>query len=330
MADQTKHYVYLSKDSSRNSFKTISADSYNAATFGEEAASYYPYSSSIDVKYLYAVTSDDYNVYRKYIYALKNSLDRNIIRSNHFSYSSSLGDKSKQDICLISIPGIFYGSAIQKGTIELSFFVSGTLVGKLQDTKLNGELIETTGSNSGAVAGVVLYNEGFIVLTGSWNLNESFQEKYGYVNGAASVTDKPKWIYWGSGYGVNAPLNETISSSFDLNFKGTSYISTITMLAHTEKGELNHSNNLTYIKYGELNKQVHTSSISYSEPDNMLIKNTTKYAYENYSGSLDKQTFITKIGIYDEKKNLIAVAKLSKPIRKTENRNFTFKLKLDI
>ena len=35
-------------------------------------------------------------------------------------------------------------------------------------------------------------------------------------------------------------------------------------------------------------------------------------------------------GIYDDKKNLIAVAKLAKPVRKSEERDFTFKIKLDI
>lgn len=330
MADQTKYYAYLPKDSSRSSFKTVSADSYNSAVFGDQAASYYPYSSSIDVKYLYAVVADGYNSYRKYIYALKNPLDRNVIYSKHFAYSSSLGDKSKQDICLVSIPSIFYGSGIEKGTVELSFFISGTLVGKLEDSRLNGELIETTGSNSGSVAGVVLYNEGFIVLTGSWNLDSAHQENYIYYPGGISYSAYPKWIYWGAGFNYTGALNQTPSSSFDLNFKGTNYVSTITMFAHSEKGDLNHSNNLTYIKYGEINKQIFTSSVSYTEPSNMQIKNTTKYAYDNYSGSLDKQTFITKIGIYDDKKNLIAVGKISKPVRKTENRNFTFKLKLDI
>ena len=43
-----------------------------------------------------------------------------------------------------------------------------------------------------------------------------------------------------------------------------------------------------------------------------------------------KQTFISKIAIYDEDKNLIAVANLAKPIKKLEDRDFTFKLKLDI
>jgi hypothetical protein len=62
----------------------------------------------------------------------------------------------------------------------------------------------------------------------------------------------------------------------------------------------------------------------------MEIKNTVKYKYENYVGDLEKQTYISKIGIYDENKNLIAIAKLARPIKKSENRSLTFKLKLDI
>ena len=42
-----------------------------------------------------------------------------------------------------------------------------------------------------------------------------------------------------------------------------------------------------------------------------------------------EDSFISKIGIYDEKKNLIGVAKLATPVKKTEERDFTFKLKLD-
>jgi hypothetical protein len=39
---------------------------------------------------------------------------------------------------------------------------------------------------------------------------------------------------------------------------------------------------------------------------------------------------VSKIGIYDEDMNLIAVAKLATPVKKTEERDLTFKLKLDI
>ena len=45
---------------------------------------------------------------------------------------------------------------------------------------------------------------------------------------------------------------------------------------------------------------------------------------------MQKETYINKIVIYDENKIPIAVANLATPVRKTEDRDFLFKLKLDI
>jgi hypothetical protein len=330
MADKSKYYAYLPKDGSRGSFKTISTASFASSLPGDELVSYYPYSSSIDVKYFYSLGSEESNLVRKEIYSLENALNRHKIFSPHFAYSSSLGNKATQALTLISIPSIFFGSSIDKGSVELTFCVSGTVIAKLEDIKKNGELVETTGSNTGSVAGVVLYNHGFIILTGSWNLDSNFTEVYRYSPTLQSA-ENPKWIYWGAGYNLTGSSNYTISSSFDINFNGVNYIPTLTMMAHAEKGDLNHSNNPTYVKYGEPTKSlIVTSSNNYYEPSNLEIKNVTKYAFENYSGSLEKQTYITKIGIYDEKRNLIAIAKLSKPVKKTESRDFTFKLKLDL
>jgi hypothetical protein len=53
-------------------------------------------------------------------------------------------------------------------------------------------------------------------------------------------------------------------------------------------------------------------------------------SYSDPTGSLVKTTYITKIGIYDDKKKLIGVASVAKPVKKTEDRDLTFKLKLDI
>lgn len=322
MADNTRYYAYLPKGSSRNSFKTVSTSSYASALVGESEYKYYPYTSSVDVKYFYEGSD------RPEINSLKNALNSYTIFSKHYTFSSSLGNKSDQKINLISIPSVFFGSSIKKRSVKLDFNVSGTLLGRIEDLYGNGELIETTGSNSGSVAGVVLYNHGFIVLTGSWNLDNNHTE--GYIFSPSSATDNPKWVYWGAGYNLTGAANPIISSSYDMDFDGVNYIQTVTMMAHAEKGELNHSNNPTYIKYAELSKHGFvSSSTSFFESDQKEIKNITKYAYENYTGSLEKQTYITKIGIYDERKNLIAFAKLSKPIRKTEGRDFTFKLKLD-
>ena len=53
-------------------------------------------------------------------------------------------------------------------------------------------------------------------------------------------------------------------------------------------------------------------------------------AYVDPTGSFEKTTYISKIGIYDEDRNLIGLASLAKPVKKTQDRDFTFKLKLDI
>jgi len=277
------YYPFLPKNSSLNSFKSTTTASLQEKLFGEIISGSYPYSSSINITY-FSGSDISYQPEKKYIYAIKNILNSYSIYSDHYTYSSSLKwDKRTQKIKLINIPSIFFGSSLDKGSIELEYYISGTLIGKLQDKNKNGELIETTGSNTGSVAGVVLYNEGLILLTGSWSLNDSHTEKYIYN---PSTTDK---------------------------------------------GEFNHSNNPTYTKFQEIiNKPPIVSRHGYFENARLEIKNTTKYSYENFTGSLDKQTYISKIGIYDENKNLIAVAKLSKPVRKPENRDLTFKLKLDI
>lgn len=258
----------------------------------------------------------------KKINSLKNTLDSYNYLSRHFSLASQL-DTDNKAINLVSIPSMLYGSSIKKGTIELDFYVTGTLLAKLQDTKQNGELVETTGSNVGSVAGVALYKEGFIILTGSWNLS-NHTEHYRYCSTPA--TDNPKWIYWGAGIGQNG----TLSSSFDLSFEGTHKIPTIMLLAHADKAEFNHSNNPTYIDYDEINKLNNIAPNGFKEQAEIKIKNIVRSPFSGSNSNFEKITYISKIGIYDKEKNLIGIAKLATPVKKTENREFTFKLKLDI
>lgn len=225
---------------------------------------------------------------------------------------------------LLSIPSIFYGSSIERGSVELSVFnSSGSIAGKLVDIHRDGELIEVTGSNIGSVAGFVLYNEGFIFLTGSWSVSSSLNSEVFINNGP---TETFKWKYFAGGldfFGLRAPQ----SCSFDINFKGINRIPSLMIFAHAEKGELNHSNNPTYIKSGSYSYT--TGSNSFKESETVEIKNIVQSPFMSASANFAKETYINKIGIYDKDKNLIAVAKLATPVRKTENREYTFKLKID-
>ena len=326
-------YPFLTKDGGLSAFKTISLTSFNTDFgYGDTVTGSYPLTASIRRDYLSSVES------KKNIKALKNTLNHYIPLSRHHEYSSSLGDKETQEIALISIPSIFYGSSIQKGTVTLNYYITGSLVARLQDENRNGELIQVApeGSNgSGSVAGVVLYTEGFLVLTGAWAVENDTSISRDYIDDSTNLK-KSSWIFWGStandgfnGSGANYP---NVSASYDLSFSGTMYTPVLTMLAHAEVGQLNYSNNPTFLEYGQTGS-LHptTSSVKFQESPDLLIKNTVSSSHPDYTESgFERQTFITKIGIYDDEKNLIGIANLATPVKKKENQEYTFKLKLDI
>jgi len=309
-------YPFVSKNSSMLAPRTVSTNAFNGSfSYGDTLQSTYPLSASIQKTLIQGTVS------RTRINALKNVLDFYTPMSRHYAFSSSFGDKSDQTVGLVSIPSIFYGSTIKRGSVELNFYITGTLVGQLKDEGRRGELVQTKpegSTGSGSVAGVVLYNEGFIVLTGSWSLDTAHTESYG-------ITDEPKWIYFGQS--ISGSITAA-NSSFELNFKGTNPVPVITMLAHAPAGELNYSSNPTYIEHGQTTTPL-TGTDHYTEQDELKIKNTVSSSYADPTGSFKKQTYISKVAIYDEKKNLIGVAKLATPVKKTEERDFTFKLKLD-
>ena len=68
----------------------------------------------------------------------------------------------------------------------------------------------------------------------------------------------------------------------------------------------------------------------YSENKQKEIKNIVKTNYDDVNPEIEKTTYISQIGIYDEDRNLIAIAKMATPVRKRPNDNLMFKMKLDI
>ena len=114
-----------------------------------------------------------------------------------------------------------------------------------------------------------------------------------------------------------------------MNLSGTTQINTITMTATAPKGKVNQSNNPTFVQYSAGNFAA-TGSKLYMENERRVIKNIVSSSYPDPTASFEKTTYISKIGIYDDERNLIGIAKLATPIRKTAARDMTFKIKLDI
>ena len=325
-------YPYVTKDGSQSGFKTTSTSGFNSDfAYGDKMVGTYPLSASIS-RDLYTGTS------RARIVALRNTLNYyKATLSPYYDYSYYEYSSSAQGINtvnLISIPSIFYGSSIKKGTVDLKFYISGALHGQLKDEKQDGELIQVgpVGSpNSGSVAGIVLYNEGFLALTGSWDLSSGTHTE-DYDSDEDSPAETPGWTYFGA---LGMASDRIVSSSFGISFQGTNYVPTLTMFAHANRGELNHSNNPTFLEYDSdatltTGRQVPvTGTTQFVERKDIPIKNTVKTPWAEPTGSFKKTTYISKIALYDEKKNLIGIAKIATPVKKTEDRDFTFKLKLD-
>ena len=432
-------YPFVTKQGTLESFKTISTEAFQGFSYGDQITGSYPDTATISTDYFAASAT------RKRIMALKNTFNHYRTLSHHYTFKTSEWDKATQAIRLVSIPSIFYGSSIKKGSLKLNVYDQGDLVATLEDKARNGELVQTLGPNTpsasstaeitfnnsmtmfydtkriviqntagvsktfifdddntegttgtvdgsgnivvqissaaslaaiatefaaaigtvsgfqittsdntagvigltqdiggtagdttigdpdsimdlgivqfsggangaansdiGKVAGVVLYNEGFVALTGSWDIGTGTLAK--------------KWYDWGT-----AAANPV----WDIDFLGTNYIPTITMFAHAKQGELNNSVNPTFIDFSDKNdnqEEVTLSPNKYVEDTELTISNVVKSEHSNTSGSFEKITYISKIGIYDEQKNLIGIAKLATPIKKTESRSYTFKMKLD-
>lgn len=357
----SNYYRYAYKNSNLEKLNSVSADEFAYNEYGTEFRQDYPLTSSISVDFYPDAQDPLTSIYdlvdpsRKRIHALKNTLHKYRKYSPYFEYQSDLVDYENDNICLVSIPSIFYGDSIEKGSVQLSTYKDGILLSKVQDIGKNGELIIVDPPQlEKKVAGVVLYDEGFVLLFGSDSLDEGYttsrrnwilswplifphtssvyvpgyMEEFYSTLGNTINPDSPRWYNWGITL-KNGELFVT-RTSYDIEFNGVHKIPQVTMLTHAPRGELNHSNNNTYISYNEKDKKTKVGSTFISEDDTISIKNLVKTDYVTPIPDFHKETYISKILIYDEEKNVIGVAKLAKPVRKTEEREYTFKLKLDL
>jgi hypothetical protein len=204
-------------------------------------------------------------------------------------------------------------------------------VAKCEDLNENGELMGTVGTTSGSVVGVVMYDEGVILLTGSTSLETGPALNIKYA-GASAGAVASSWQYFAAGLNDGITYDHTIkTASFGVDFKGTNYVNTMTMFCHAKKGDLNHSNNPTFRKFSEAVSfnDVTNSQYSFKEKE-YSIKNVVSSSYIGTEEKFDKTTYLSKIAIYDDEDNLIGIASVAKPVKKTEDTEYTFKLKLDI
>ena len=297
-----------------NSIQTITGSYALTSSISRQyfASTTYPFPGGDDA------AKDAYVSARKELIALQNTMNYYRYISDSYAYTGSYVSGT---VNMLQIPSIMFGEQIKKGTVSLKFYYTGSLIDEAIDSRQNGELISTMGNTSGSTVGVVLYNEGFVLLTSSADISSN-QDKY-----TASSLQNASWQYFGA-----YETGLATASLFSVSFEGTQKIPTTTMFATAQPGDLNNSLNPTWVSSSASDWRDRTSvgDSGYVEPKDTPIKNTIDSQYCNYEDEFQKQTYITEIGIFDKDKNLIGIAKLANPVQKKEADNYTFKLKLDM
>lgn len=333
-------FPFITKDGARTAFRTVTTSQFQDTAqfaFGDQINGSYPLTASVNRVYVHKdeLRNDDGLITdnKKFLRALYNPIESGGYLSSYFNYQSINSD----DVNVIEVPSIFYGSSIRKKSVQLDYYFTGALVAQVKDIKGNGELIETVGPQKGKVAGIVLYEYGICLLTASYALSDDTATKDNYFDQSGPTTF-PNWLSFGSGMmesqGKTGVLQTKSGAagisnkpSYLIKLEGTNKIPTITMLATAGKGEMNYSNNPTFISKTSSGTPA-ISSGSYSDGQAKVV-NITKSKYEGFKEEFENIVYISKIGIYDEDGNLLGIASLSNPIKKTEAQDLMFKLRVD-
>jgi len=159
-----------------------------------------------------------------------------------------------------------------------------------------------TGNSSATPYGIVYPDAGILVLNGM------------ALDASASLNTKRNPATGSSSYNALRLFN-SISGAMDVSvnnsFKGRTLetINSTIYFARVGNGEFNFSNNVSYYE---------TGSQQYIKP----LMLSTENQYKNI-------TYVTTVGLYNDNNDLLAVAKLSKPVGKTSDSEMIIKIKLD-
>jgi len=263
-----------------------------------------------------------------------------------YDENGDITEGSKYDkVFYINFSRLLYKDEIQKGTFSLTMKMSGNYAdpketltyadqgaasdyrinspageyGVLYVTKQTGSTLSAaptapyntqfanTGSNSLAFAGLIFYQAGVIVLpvTGHG------------VNGAFPDvgTGELQYQYSGSAFGTGNLAQMQASGTVDefannfrrrlesISFNNTTELQSSIYFCRIGHNEFNYSGNPSYITNAKINVKEESTDTPVS--------------------------YVTTVGLYSEENELLAVAKLSEPLRKTPETEYVLRVRLD-
>ena len=167
-------------------------------------------------------------------------------------------------------------------------------------------------ANRRFAVGLLFYQAGVAVLSGS---EFSDSDDGGILNtGVGTVTFSPAGATTTGFNTITASTNDVMANNlrnrlYNLQFNNTTELNSTIYFCRVNNSEFNYSANPTYL------------STSSGGPSEIVIKDG--------SVSTDPHSYITTVGLYSADNELMAVAKLSEPIKKDPSNELTLRVRLD-
>ena len=168
--------------------------------------------------------------------------------------------------------------------------------------------LQSFDGNEHTRVGLIYYQAGVVVLTSSLfaSNNESQTGERGIINETAPVQwhDSTTNIH-------DALKNNEISSSADalrrrirnVQFNNTTELNSTIYFCRANHNEFNYSSNPTYLTGSKIRVKIDATD--------------------------DPVSYITTVGLYNDRRELLAIAKVSEPLKKTPDTEFTLRVRLD-
>ena len=254
--------------------------------------------------------------------------------AERFHVSGSKTEAVIQDPLFINLSRLMYKDEIKKGTFRLTLgldddydtpFTKLFYIGdygasqSFDDTNSpagefgilrSGSSTSPDGFNQGSALGLIYYQAGVVVLDMSASADLSMAEmsktgdNFQFVR--STNTSPADLTYTGS---IESGTMDEISDAlrhriYNIQFDNTTELQSTVYFCRAHHREFNYSSNPTYVSGSE---------IRLKEGD----MNT------------DPASYITTVGLYSDANELLAVAKLSEPLKKTPDNELTFRVRLD-
>jgi hypothetical protein len=283
------------------------------------------------------------NIYNQMAQVLAGHQNDGVIRE--FDEDGDLSGGTKIRECFfLNFSRLLTKDEIKKGSFELELGVnSGFDMAGNAPFAQRIKLFDASGSNGYKVnspAGEygILYASSSFLESGAKNIE-------GETLGDADTYPPVGLVYYQAGVAVisgsaitrhddgTGVLTTAVGSSkltADGGFDGLNYLTSSTIEAIAD-GLRNRIYNVQFNNTTELNSTVYFCRANHSEFNysaNPTYVSESKIQVKEQSVDVPV-TYITSVGLYDARKRLIAVAKLSEPIKKTPENEVTFRVRLD-